>query len=481
MGFEKDQASCTGRGFADVDADGFLKNLHDFVTAHADWGIILDRSTLPTQETCSAVNTGTNEFTVTGHDFKGCEKVTIQDTGGGIPGSFSTSGEYYVIVVDANTIKLALNHQDAYQGTERSITSDPGSNFGITRSGPYIVIADDGTDPSDANDLKNMLRIGYDTNEAGYIRVNHVASFDATNDVVVYFYGGERLSTLDAAAFVYDFRANDNGLFYIQSQIAGTWKGVGVDEFSPLSGFLENNATVNGTTQASITQSASSVTVQVTDSAEANLFTKGEFYYIYDFRTDYLCSYSECTGVGVADGLNADEISFANVNQSFNSGAKISPYPLNVYSIKQGIKNDNIDDLRYSGSGAYNFGTIPFVSYDNPGYYQCIHDMADSIYGYFNISYDYTALITQAPDDKGRYACQRPLITEYLRHNSSYDTTDMNRVLGESKNIYLSDDDGMSTMTTARTIGGKAHISVGDSDNFFDASGIIEVLMINEA
>ena len=85
MPFENDQGSCTGRGFTDVDADGYLKNLHDFITGHADWSIILDRSTYPTQKTCTAAATATDVITAAAHDHRTGEIVNFVDTGNGLP------------------------------------------------------------------------------------------------------------------------------------------------------------------------------------------------------------------------------------------------------------------------------------------------------------------------------------------------------------------------------------------------------------
>jgi hypothetical protein len=283
MGFEKDQGSCTGRGFTDVDADGFCKNFHDFITGHADWSIILDRSTLPTQKTCTDAAAATEIITCATHGFKSGEIVRFQDLGNGVPAGISTTTDYYVKVLDADTFTIHLTRNALQASTEVNIGA-LALNFGVTRMEPYILVSDSGA-PSDSNDLKNMIKVGYHTDEAGYVRVQMVGAFDPAEEEILFLWDGVKIPTLDAAAFIYDFRANDNGLIYLQSQIAGTWVGVGVDEFTPLTNYLESPATIVGTAQGAIANGAN-ITVQVTDAAEANLFTSGEWYYVYDFRYD---------------------------------------------------------------------------------------------------------------------------------------------------------------------------------------------------
>ena len=482
MGFSKSQGTCTGRGFSDVDSDGFLKNLHDFITAHADWSIIRDRSTYPTQKTCTNADGATEIITCASHDLYSGEIVRFQDLGSGVPSGISTTTDYVVKRINANTFYVAQTRYNLQAGSYLNI-GNLAANFGVTRQEPYILASDDGT-PSDRNDLKNMVKCYYHLQDPGYIRMQMVASYDPSEYEIVFVWSGYRIATLDAAAFIFDFRANDEGLFYIQSQISGTWRGCGVDEFAPLSNYLESPDTIIGTTQNSLSN-GSDVVVQLTDSAEANLFTSGEFYYIYDFRYDGVIpriavGYGQCNGVGVADGLNADEIQFATLNNDFNAGAKVSPYPIPLYSISNGSAQAN--DIAYGTS----VSQLPFYSRQDgtTGHY-CIDDQgtySGYIYGNLIISRDFNAIIKNAPDDKGNYTVQRPLLCENSRPNDAGTTTDMNRAYGESKNIYLSDDDGLSIMTTGRTINGKEYINVADEDDmFYGGNAALAVLMLNEA
>jgi hypothetical protein len=326
-----------------------------------------------------------------------------------------------------------------------------------------------------------MIKFGYHTQVAGYISCQWVGAYEPTDEEILFLYDGVRLDTLDAAEFVYDFRANDNGLLYVQSRISGTWRGCGVDEFAPLTNYLEDPSTISGTAQTALSNGAN-VVVQVTDAAEASLFTNGEWYYVYDFRYDAVIpriavAYGECNGVGVADGLNADEIRFATLNNDFNSGAKISPYPLTTYTMSPGCDLDG-NDFRDDGDGPL----IPFFgrSDGTTGHY-CIHDQTGEIQGAFRISRELNAITIAAPDDKANYTVQRPLVCEYARPNDAA-VTQMNRPYGESKNVYISDDDGLSVMSTGRTIDSKEHINVADENAMFNGgSALLSVLMINEA
>lgn len=479
MAFLKSQGTCTGRGFVDVDTDGWCKNLHDFVTASADWSIIRDRSAYPTQKTCTAVDGGTEEITAASHDLFNGEVVRFQNTGNGVPSGISTTTDYYVKRIDANTFKICTTRANLHSGTYVNLGAFALS-FGVTRQEPYILISNDGT-PSDSNDVKNMLKIYYHTQDAGYVRMQMVGSYDPVEYEIVFVWSGYRINTLDAAAFIFDFRANENGLFYAQTSISGVWRGFGVDEFAPLSNYLESPTTINGTTQNSLTN-GSNVVVTLTDAAEANLFTKNEFYYVYDFRYDGVVpliavAYGQCNGVGVADGLASNQIRFATLNNNFNAGAKVNPYPLPIHSISNGHSTAS-GDIAASDCTAQ----LPFYSYSSgtTGHY-CIHNQDNGyLEGRLTISRDYNAIITNAPDDKGNYTVQRPLICEYFNTLDNY--TDCNRSYGESKNIYLSDDNGMSIMTTGRTISGKEHINIADEDAMFMlGSPNLSVLMINEA
>ena len=73
------------------------------------------------------VSTSNNTITLTGHGLSTGDQV-YYFAGSNIIGGLSNSKVYFVIAVDANTIKLATSTSNASGGTAISLTSAPGSN-----------------------------------------------------------------------------------------------------------------------------------------------------------------------------------------------------------------------------------------------------------------------------------------------------------------------------------------------------------------
>ena len=71
------------------------------------------------------VNTSTDRITITGHAFVTTGLKVAATTDGALPGGLSATN-YWVIVVDANTIKLASSLANAQAGTNVDITSAAG-------------------------------------------------------------------------------------------------------------------------------------------------------------------------------------------------------------------------------------------------------------------------------------------------------------------------------------------------------------------
>ena len=81
-------------------------------------GGVADQVVLP-----AAVNITTEEITVTGHQYKrNGFRVRVSSTGT-IIGGLAINTDYYVIIVDANTIKLATTRANAIIGTAINLTS----------------------------------------------------------------------------------------------------------------------------------------------------------------------------------------------------------------------------------------------------------------------------------------------------------------------------------------------------------------------
>ena len=70
----------------------------------------------------SSVNTTAETMTITGHTYSTSDAVTYQEGSSGV-GGLTDNTVYYVIKVDANTIKLATNSSNATAGTAINLTS----------------------------------------------------------------------------------------------------------------------------------------------------------------------------------------------------------------------------------------------------------------------------------------------------------------------------------------------------------------------
>ena len=75
----------------------------------------------------TTVSTANNTITLTGHGLSTADQVYYY-AASNVIGGLSNSKVYYVIAVDANTIKLATSTSNATAGTAISLTSAPGSN-----------------------------------------------------------------------------------------------------------------------------------------------------------------------------------------------------------------------------------------------------------------------------------------------------------------------------------------------------------------
>lgn len=72
----------------------------------------------------TAVDPGTDQITVTAHGYVDGEAVVYSNGGGTSITGLTTGTTYYVIVVDANTVKLATTKANALAGTAIDITAD---------------------------------------------------------------------------------------------------------------------------------------------------------------------------------------------------------------------------------------------------------------------------------------------------------------------------------------------------------------------
>ena len=108
--------------YVSVDADSFATNpvvvkVFGDGTLISNYSLVLYKETIAT----SAVTTGTNTITITAHGFETGSAVTYDDgsngSAGSIIGGLTHGSIFFVISVDANSIKLATSRDNAFAGT----------------------------------------------------------------------------------------------------------------------------------------------------------------------------------------------------------------------------------------------------------------------------------------------------------------------------------------------------------------------------
>ena len=95
----------------------------------------------------STVSTSANTITLSSHGLSTFDRATYDVNGNTAIGGLSNGSTYYVIKVDANTIKLATNYTNCLAGTPISLTSVSGSttqkfNFTTFSDNPVLCIRD---------------------------------------------------------------------------------------------------------------------------------------------------------------------------------------------------------------------------------------------------------------------------------------------------------------------------------------------------
>lgn len=91
-----------------------------------------DDSSVIVFEADNDVDSGSHQITYVAHGFTTGDKVTYTDGGGTVVGGLIDGGTYYIIRVDADTIKLATTYSLAVAGTAIGITDGVGANHKLT-------------------------------------------------------------------------------------------------------------------------------------------------------------------------------------------------------------------------------------------------------------------------------------------------------------------------------------------------------------
>ena len=80
----------------------------------------------------SAVSTANDTITLSSHPFNTGDAVTYSDKGGTVIAGLTDGGTFFIIKVDANTVKLATTEANAVNGTAIDITAGSSENHGLT-------------------------------------------------------------------------------------------------------------------------------------------------------------------------------------------------------------------------------------------------------------------------------------------------------------------------------------------------------------
>jgi hypothetical protein len=461
-----ESGACTGRGFADVDADGICSKFYSYITklpaaGGPGWTILRDKSTVADTtvknfDPADVSNPG-GEITETAHGYVTGDRVILSTTGTLPSGWYETT--YYVIKTGANTFKISSSLANAYAGTNITVSSQGTGVHSVVLEGPYIIVSDNAS-PA-INEVCFVMKIGYLVLEAGYIRVQHFLGWDDTNKIAIGVWDGRRVESVDAGPFAYDFRGGTQGMI-VQSRIGTDWDTAGIDTFTGSTNFLESASVVTDLTAQGT--AGSSVNLAVTSSTG---FNANSYYFIYDLTTEAIVNYVKCTVV--PDGSH---ITVETLYDTFPIGAVIGAYPHRFYTFGTAYQS-SLYDMNNSAS----LSKIPYCSGDDG---HVFHDQGTVIYGSIKVSSLNSAIETGNPGDDGYFAVQKAFICEYFRENSSSSQTGMNRPYGITNNVYLTSNTSLAQAQDGRTIGGSNYLYFqSQGEAFSSGDGYPAVLILD--
>lgn len=336
---------------------------------------------------------------------------------------------------------------------------------------PYIVISNHtagnvAANPNRYNEPHKILKCGYNTTEAGTLRIEAYLWWDAAAHVGYGRWASKRMENYDAANFVYDFRGGPE-IMLISSRLGALWTHVLLADWEGDANLVDGTHVV-GVVQSGLT-AGSNVLIQLAPGQAAN-FTEGHYAWLYDFEGHDWCDYVRVDDV---DAYH-DRITINKCSQNFPAGSVIGAY-VHRYCII------NYETLGFAGApGGWtdndkNMGVqIPYVSrygYEmqkstSAIYVYCSGDVLDGAIG---SGATLPTVPGMAPNDRGQFACQRPVIYEQ-QSAIGVSADDMNRGYGPVKNVWITCKTNMLQMTDGRRINNLNHVYLDDS-NHFNMSG----------
>jgi hypothetical protein len=458
----------TGGSFSD--SNSFYYKLNTFLTTPvasggAGWYLIDDLSSDSAAPWYSflpaAVSTVNDTITINTHGFHTGQTVSFLTSGGGIaatPPIPSGGPLSYAVVVDANTIRVAITYLNAINGTYVDITGI-GSGTHYVYGWPKRCYCN--VPSPTLNEVHKFLWIerGNANNSGGggvgnfnYCFFRFPLWWNVSTHRAYGIYSGCLYQVVinDSAWHSYSFRGNTDSLFIASTSVyplPGTgigWYSVRTGDWEASTDFVED-LSKTGTLISGAT--AGNNVVLSLGSGQAANFTIGNRYFLYDFGDHTWLNYPQIT----ARDLGADTITVDTIFRNFPSGSVIAAYPHRFQ-----VTTGNVVTYQYSGDDNWtetsNLTQIPYMSSPVEAYN--MHPQSGLIYT--QAALDCKSIILTATTSVGAntyYYCQRPILVEYVNAAGS-SSVDMNRVYGTLQDVYLTNSTGISSYVDKRTIGG---------------------------
>jgi hypothetical protein len=412
------------------------------------------------------VDTTAETITVTAHGFSNTHKVTFSSTNT-VPGGLTAGTAYWVIRVDANTIKVASSEANAWAGTAINLTSQGAGTHTITTAEHFVILTDTASpalndyNTSPAGCAPKFLKLGYVNSESGYVRAQYCLWWDNTTHAPQALWSGTLMATYDSAVFAYQFIGGDEFMF--QAAVLGsTWDYMLIDTFTGITNKLEVITKV-GIVQSGLT-AGSSVVVQL-DTGEASNFTVDKFYYLYDFDGHSWVDYCKVT----ARDTVADTVTLDVVSKNYPVGAVLTPYAHRYYTYSPRTSTS-------TNMNRYGNCVIPYQSGSTAS--RVLQDSGTNNYGNAlfateSLSSD-SYLAIGIPDDEGYYDCMRHVVGDYycpnntLRSFGSGSADSPNRIYGKSNNVLKTYRDTMGQMINTRTLNAIDYLMFTTSATYCD-------------
>lgn len=461
----------TGGSFSD--SNSFYYKLNTFLTTPvasggAGWYLIDDLSSDSAAPWYSflpaAVDTVNDCINISTHGFHTGQTVNFSTTGTfftsspQIPSGPPTYSLSYVIVLDANRIRMATTYLNAINGTYVDILAAGSGYIGYIYGWPKRCYCNV---PSPAlNEVHKFLWVergnannsgGGGTGNFNYCFLRFPLWWNVSTHRAYGIYSGclYTVTINDSAWHSYSFRGNTNSLFIACTHgypLPGTgvgWYSVRTGDWEASTDFVEDPSKT-GTLISGAT--AGNNVVLSLGSGQAANFTIGNRYFLYDFGGHTWLNY---VGI-VARDLGADTITVDTIFRNFPSGSVIAAYPHRFH-----VTTGNVTQYQYSGDHNWtetpNITQIPYMSSPIEAYN--MHPQSGMIYT--QAALDCKSIILTSTTSTGAntyYYCQRPILVEYI--NASSVLTDMNRIYGTLQDVYLTYGSGISSYVDKRIIGG---------------------------